>query len=191
MLKKIIFVTIFSVAGTSFFYGISIAGVCSELGLPNACIQTTDMGRGLVNSYIIKTGSVKSIDIQNGGVQSVDIADGAVQSIDIADNSITSADIANGTITSADIATGTITGVEISDTANIVLGTIYPQYIWLENDNMYNSSNNADDFWYNRSTYDYRFIMDRDNDNIASWFQVSAIIDGVELFSDFMNLVGI
>ncbi len=79
MQRKLGLVVSLVMAGMLLFYGVSLAGYCTDHGASDGCITTDD----------IKNKHVRRADIQNGAVGSAKIADGGVKTQDLADGAVT------------------------------------------------------------------------------------------------------
>jgi len=59
MKRKVLFAGIVALASVFFFQGISMAGVCKEVGLSKGCVTTSDLKKQAVNNARIRVDTIK------------------------------------------------------------------------------------------------------------------------------------
>jgi hypothetical protein len=117
MTKKLTLAIILAMVSTLFFYGTSLAGVCSAMGKSNGCVTYKDLKNNAVKSNKIKNGQVKSNDLTNGAVTNAKMGENSVTSDKIAPNAVGSSEVVDNSLTASDLATNSVGVSEIASGA--------------------------------------------------------------------------
>ncbi len=104
MQRKFVLVAVLAMAGNLLFCGVSLAGLCSDLGKDAGCVRSVDIKNQTVRAAEILPNAISGYKIKDGSIRARDLADGSVTAAKIKDGSIRARDLADGSVTAAKLA---------------------------------------------------------------------------------------
>jgi len=125
MQKRLGLGVVLAVAGTLILSGVSLAGFCTDNGLPDGCIQYDDLHNSSVRAAAIAPNVVHTGKIKDGTIRNEDLADDAVNSAKVLNESLTGDDIDDDTITASDVASDSIPATDLSNEAGVAFSNTF------------------------------------------------------------------